>query len=88
MPAPFKTSGTVQVGSAFAYLPAGSYDLTAIPGKPKRCARAVIAMSAQTWSTISGSDGVAELPGAVPQSWAHYGDTSAVQTTGMIAVFW
>jgi hypothetical protein len=77
-----------RVGEDFEFLPAGTYNLDARPGKPQWCARLVIAMAAGHWTELRNDREVDSPPGAVPMSFQHMAHTYRITCSAAIAVYW
>jgi hypothetical protein len=81
------STGPTRLGD-FEFLAAGTYDLTARPGKPARCARRVVAMVAGNWTMLRNSGDVDSPAGAVFQGFTLDGDVSAITCSAAIMVSW
>ena len=88
MSAPFPILFDGRTYQAFAFLGAGSHDLTAITGKPQRCARRVVALVAGNWTALVDSSGVDSPAGAVPEGYVHDAHTSAITCSAAVAIYW
>ncbi len=83
-----RTNPSTGVGTAFEFLPAGTYNLLARTNKPARCARRIVAMAAQNWTLLKGTDGIDAPPGAVTAGFTHDADTQNITCDGAIGVYW
>lgn len=89
MAAPYPINPSQRVGEDFKfYATATAVDLTAVSGKPPRCARRIVAMAAGNWTLLKGASGVDEAPGAVFQGFMHDADTAVLTSDAAVMVYW
>jgi hypothetical protein len=83
-------SRSLRVGEDLAPLTDGAHDLTAQTGKPARCARGVLCLSAITFTVLANSKGTNCAPAAaVPAGTEIMADLSAITFTGgEVLAFW
>ena len=87
MPA-LSTSPDEGVGRAWKYYASAvALDLTAVSGKPQRCARRIVFLAAGTATLLKDSGGNDE-PTPVLEGDIHDADTSAISCATAFRVYW
>lgn len=86
--APFPANPSVRVSEAMKYCVAGTYALCTQSGKPPYCARRIMALEDQNITSLKGTDGVEEAPGAVTAGTCIDADISSFTCSGRCLVFW
>ncbi len=75
-------SRSIRVGEKFAVLTAGTYDLTAVSGKPATCARRIHCYNAAAITMLKDPGGTDSPPGSVTAGTVFDADFGDITFTG------